>query len=326
MAFSLVKNDPGWKATSQYWQDVREEIQKDFPQAALIAEWSYPSAAIEAGFHGDFMIHIPNEDVYNTLFRMEKQNDAFDRNGDGHSYFSSAGKGDISVFLKKFNCHRDNIGKSGFVFLPSGNHDIIRISSGRTAKELEIVFAFLLTMPVVPTVYYGDEIGMHNIHGLISKEGGYKRTGARTPMQWSKEPNAGFSKASQDKLYLPVDKNKDAPDVQSQIKKDDSLLNAVRKLIWLRKNNPALNPNAEYAELYVEKDTYPCIYLRQKEDIKFVIILNPSNRKHSVEIKTELELIKFSKIIGNNIEISRHGDHYKIGVEPVSYSILRNDF
>ena len=70
--------------------------------------------------------------------------------------------------------------------------------------ELKIAYAMFLTLPGVPFIYYGDEIGMRYFE-LPTKEGGYTRTGTRTPMQWSEGNNKGFSTAPADKLYLPVD-------------------------------------------------------------------------------------------------------------------------
>lgn len=45
-------------------------------------------------------------------------------------------------------------------------------------------------MPGAPFIYYGDEIGMRYVERLVSKEGGYGRTGARSPMQWDSSKNA----------------------------------------------------------------------------------------------------------------------------------------
>ena len=72
-------------------------------------------------------------------------------------------------------------------------------------EEMTFAFAFLLTMPGCPFIYYGDEIGMRYMDGMPSKEGGYDRTGSRTPMQWDHSANAGFSSAAPANLYLPID-------------------------------------------------------------------------------------------------------------------------
>ena len=60
-----------------------------------------------------------------------------------------------------------------------------RLSQEVKGDELKVAFAFLLSMPGAPFIYYGDEIGMKYVEGLTSVEGGYGRTGSRTPMQLS---------------------------------------------------------------------------------------------------------------------------------------------
>ncbi len=56
MAMSLVKKDPGLVETMKLWREVREMFDRDYPNAALMSEWSNPEKAILAGFHVDFML------------------------------------------------------------------------------------------------------------------------------------------------------------------------------------------------------------------------------------------------------------------------------
>ena len=95
--------------------------------------------------------------------------------------------------------------RKGLICIPSGNHDMDRLARTMQGIRQKIAFAFLLSMPGAPFIYYGDEIGMRYVEGLHSVEGGYRRTGSRTPMQWDHSANAGFSAASPEKLYLPLD-------------------------------------------------------------------------------------------------------------------------
>ena len=83
-----------------------------------------------------------------------------------------------------------------------------------------------MTMPGIPFVYYGDEIGMEYIPDMPSKEGGFTRTGSRTPMQWKKGKNAGFSDGAKELLYLPVNEN--------GVNVENSLLMKILCLIKLR--------------------------------------------------------------------------------------------
>ena len=78
--------------------------------------------------------------------------------------------------------------------MPSSNHDMAQISyqlDEETDASTWIIYGF----PGAPFLYYGDEIGMRYIPDMISVEGGYERTGSRTPMQWSKGVNGDFSSA-----------------------------------------------------------------------------------------------------------------------------------
>ena len=107
-----------------------------------------------------------------------------------------------------------------------------RIARYRDTDDLKVCFAFLLSMCGAPFVYYGDEIGMNYVEGLTSVEGGFGRTGSRTPMQWDKTLNAGFSACQ--KTLIPLDPSPDRPDVLSSLSDKDSLLNTVSELIALR--------------------------------------------------------------------------------------------
>ena len=145
---------------------------------------------------------------------------------------------------------------------------MIRMRDTLTTDEMKLAFTFLLTMPGCPFIYYGDEIGMRYMHGLKSKEGGYERTGSRTPMQWSCATNAGFSAARPDDLYLPIDADSERPNVASQTGRSDSLLETVRALNTLRLAHPALQADGGIEFLYAEDHAYPLVYARSSEAAK----------------------------------------------------------
>ena len=72
-----------------------------------------------------------------------------------------------------------------------------RRCSTTTGDKIELLNSLLLSMPGTPIIYYGDEIGMGDNIYLGD------RNGVRTPMQWSPDRNAGFSRADPQRLYLP---------------------------------------------------------------------------------------------------------------------------
>ena len=128
----------------------------------------------------------------------------------------------------------------------------MRPAAGLTVDELRLAYATLFTLPGAPFVYYGDEIGMRYLP-LPTKEGGYFRTGSRTPMQWDGSANHGFSTASTDALYLPVDPADDAPTVAAQQADPHSLLNSVKSLLAFRHAHRDLDSDASFKVLYAPK-------------------------------------------------------------------------
>lgn len=318
MAGSLVKNDKGQKETIRYWQEVRTLFDRDYPDAVLVSEWSHPERAIAAGFHADYMLHF-GMPGYTSLFRHEPGRDQMieDR---GHSFFDIQGKGNIRDFLDYFEPSYKKTKSKGYISLISGNHDLPRISVGRTDDEIEVIFAFLMTMPGVPFIYYGDEIGMRYNPSLKTKEGGFNRTGARTPMQWNSEANAGFSSADKSSLYLPIDTAKDAPTVEQHEQDRRSLLNRLRALTHLRKEHPTLGADARFIPVYAKKNKYPFAYLRTQGAKRYLVVLNPAGRE--VEAKFEMEKVSAPVLIhGTHHPIKKTKSGVQLTMPAVSFSI-----
>lgn len=269
MAASLIKGDTDGSAMRDFWQEIRESMEKRNPQCLMIAEWGCPSEAIRAGFHCDFLLHS-GPVAYTSLFRYEKgRNTTSGRIG--HSFFNREGKGNINDYLDRYLYdYRETFGK-GLIGMITGNHDMQRLAYRRTAEEVRAAWVFLFTMPGVPFVYYGDEIGMDFLEGLPSKEGGYIRTGSRTPMQWDHGKNHGFSDS--DTPYLPTDGREGAPTVEDQEGDETSLLSFVKELIAFRKAHPALKPCAGFEILHAG---YPFVFQRWEGERKLFIAINPS--------------------------------------------------
>ncbi len=268
MASSLIKNDPKKTGIKRLWQEVRSELDRDYPDAAILSEWSCAEDAIDAGFHMDFYIHFGSVG-YNVLFQTENY-DYVDRGKTVKCFFQEKGEGDITVFLDEFLRKYRYINGRGYMCMPTGNHDMIRYSRRRSEEEMKLVASFIMLMPTIPVVYYGDEIGMKYAEGLHSKEGGFFRTGSRTPMQWTDGENKGFSTTKGD-LYLPVDGRKDAPNVSEQEKREGSLLQTVRTFAKLRNEEPDLQAGGEFEVVYGEKGKYPFVFRRGK----FLVAVNP---------------------------------------------------
>ena len=194
-----------------------------------------------------------------------------------HVYFERAGEGDIHLFLNTYLDHYKATKALGYISVPTGNHDMQRVSRGRDMEELFIVLAMVLTLPGVPTIYYGDEIGMRHLEDLPEKEGSMWRTANRPPMQWdATRPNFGFSTAKPEQLYLPVDPAKDAPTVAAQETDTNSLLHFVRSLTALRVRHSALGNDAGFRPLHALPDSPLFIYERFDDQQRLAVCLNPA--------------------------------------------------
>ncbi len=266
MADSLVKNDDDKRPTARIWRGIREMLDREYPEAALVSEWCDPERAInDAGFHCDFYLdHRGNG--YSTMFRYTNY-----ETGQDESYYCKDGRGDITIFTEEYTRALEKTRGNGYISFITGNHDVPRMTRTLDDRAIRLAYATILTMPGVPFIYYGDEIGMRYIENLPSKEGGFSRTGSRTPMQWSGGKNLGFSDADSDKLYLPIDTAPDAPTVENQTGRPDSICETVKELIRLRRENAELGADGGFEVVYAEKGEYPFIYRRGS----FVIAVNP---------------------------------------------------
>jgi maltose alpha-D-glucosyltransferase/alpha-amylase len=104
-------------------------------------------------------------------------------------------------------------------------------------NQMELFTAMLLSLPGSPVLYYGDEIGMGDNIWLGDRDA------VRTPMQWSPDRNAGFSRADPGRMYLPVIADPvygyQAVNVEAQLNNTSSLLHWTRRMLQVRREHPA---------------------------------------------------------------------------------------
>ena len=108
---------------------------------------------------------------------------------------------------------------------------------GNDRKRIELLYLLLFSLPGTPVLYYGDEIGMGDNIFLGD------RNGVRTPMQWSSDKNAGFSRASPQALYMPIildpEYHYEAINVEAQRGNPSSLFWWMKRTLTLRKRHQA---------------------------------------------------------------------------------------
>ncbi len=147
-------------------------------------------------------------------------------------------------------------------------------------RKIELLNALLMSMPGTPIVYYGDEIGMGDNLYLGD------RNGVRTPMQWSPDRNAGFSRADPAKLFLPAIMDPvygyDAVNAEAQGRNSSSLLNWMRRLIAVRRNFKAFG-RGTISFLY-PSNRKVMVYLREFEGETILCIVNFSRAPQAAEL------------------------------------------
>lgn len=166
-----------------------------------------------------------------------------------------------------------------------GNHDHHRIVSRIGRAQARNAAVLLLTLRGTPTMYYGDEIGMadalvpldrvqdpyeRNVPGL-----GLGRDPERSPMHWADQPYGGFSQAEP---WLPLAADLETVNVARQSQTPGSILDLYRRLISLRREEPALSVGP-YVPLPLHGDVFA--YMRRQGDRRFLVVLN-LGREHQV--------------------------------------------
>ena len=139
-------------------------------------------------------------------------------------------------------------------------------------RRIELLNSLLVSLPGTPIIYYGDEIGMGDNIYLGD------RKGVRTPMQWSADRNAGFSRCDPDQLYLPPIENPlyhyAAINVAAQERSPASLLNWMKRLIAIRKRFPVFGRGA--LEFLDPANRKVFAYLREGEGETILCVTNLS--------------------------------------------------
>jgi maltose alpha-D-glucosyltransferase/alpha-amylase len=147
-------------------------------------------------------------------------------------------------------------------------------------RRMELMNGLLFSMPGTPVIYYGDEIGMgDNIHLG-------DRDGVRTPMQWSPDRNGGFSRVAPESLVLPPIRDPiygfDAVNVESQQSDQHSLLNWTRRMLSVRRRNPAFGRGT--LRFLYPTNRKVLAFLREHEDQSILCVSNMARTAQAVEV------------------------------------------
>ncbi|MCX8073878.1 MAG: maltose alpha-D-glucosyltransferase [Candidatus Binatia bacterium] len=151
---------------------------------------------------------------------------------------------------------------------------------GKDRRRIELMNALLFSLPGTPVIYYGDEIGMGDNVFLGD------RNGVRTPMQWSADRNAGFSRANPQRLHLPVivdpEFHYESVNVEAQQSNPHSLLWWMKRVIALRKRYRAFGRGSLR---FLPADNRKVVaFVREYEGEQILVVANLSRFVQPVEL------------------------------------------
>ncbi|RUT34842.1 maltose alpha-D-glucosyltransferase [Arsenicitalea aurantiaca] len=173
-------------------------------------------------------------------------------------------------------------------------------------RKIELMNSLLMSMPGTPIVYYGDEIGMGDNYYLGDRDG------VRTPMQWSADRNADFSRVNPQQLYLPAILDPvygyQAVNVESQQGDPSSLLNWMRRIIAVRRQHNAFGRGT--MTLLYPRNRKVLAYVREHEGERILCVANLSRAAQAVE----LDLSRFKGAVP--IELMGHSAFPPVGDLP----------
>jgi maltose alpha-D-glucosyltransferase / alpha-amylase len=177
---------------------------------------------------------------------------------------------------------------------------------GNHRHRIELMKSLLFAMPGTPVLYYGDEIGMGDNIFLGDRDG------VRTPMQWSADRNAGFSRANAQRLYLPVitdpEYHYEAINVEAQQNNPHSMLWWVKRMIGLRKRHQALSRGS--IEFLYPDNHKVLAFVRCYEKECILVVTNLSRFVQYVE----LDLSKFQGMVP--VELIGRSDFPQVKDQP----------
>jgi maltose alpha-D-glucosyltransferase/alpha-amylase len=181
-------------------------------------------------------------------------------------------------------------------------------------RKIELLNSILFTMPGSPIIYYGDEIGMGDNVWLGDRDG------VRTPMQWSPDRNAGFSRAEPQRLYLPAISDAvygfQAVNVEAQERSPFSLLNWTKRLIRVRKQHRAFGRGS--IRFLEPENPHVLAYVREHGQDIILVVNNLSGTAQAVQ----LDLGEYS----GRVPVELLGDTAFLPIEDSAYALTLSPY
>ena len=187
-------------------------------------------------------------------------------------------------------------------------------------RKIELLNSLLFTMPGTPILYYGDELGMGDNIYLGD------RNGVRTPMQWTGDRNAGFSRAETARLYLPLNVDPvygyQALNVEAQLREPNSLLKWTKRILAVRKEHKTFGRGT--LEFLKPSNRAILAYVRKFEGETLLIVNNLASTAQPVELDLRRFIgAEIVELLGET-KFPRVAEHpYQLSLTPYGYFWFR---
>ena len=329
--------------THAYLKELRSYVDKKFPDCMLLAEANqWPEDAVAYFGDGDscqMAFHFPvmprmfmalqMEDRYPIIDILD-QTPAIPENCQWAMFLRNHDELTLEMVTEE---ERD------YMYRMYANDQRARINLGirrrlapllgNNRRKIELINMLLLSMPGTPIIYYGDEIGMGDNIYLGD------RNGVRTPMQWSADRNAGFSRANPQQLYFPIiidpEYHYESINVENQERNLSSLLNWTRRVLAMRRRYQAFGRGT--MEFLPSENTKVLTFVRRFGEEIILVVVNLSRFAQAVELDLTgyagtqpRELFsqnRFPKVrtdVPYTLTIGPHG-HYWLLLEPAKTGV-----
>ena len=326
MAQSLVKgDDKQHTGTMRLWHELRSWFEAKYPEGILISEWSQPRQSLRAGFHIDLLIHNgAGTKIYRTLVcqtddRGTKETPCF---------FDYEGRGQVKAFAENYRIEYEATRELGYAAMPTCSHDIWRLNrfDRNTPEQLKTALTLFLTLPAVPILYYGEEIGMRNLEDAPSRRAATRAataaaaarrcSGTTRPTPASRPPTPHGSTCRS--ILRPHD-----PPSRPRSATRSRFSTTSKGLIALRRQTPALGTQGAWRFVSDVEQPYPMVYARELDGQKYLVALNPSKRSATARFASEGAAAEAVYGTGDGAKYTSKNGLSTLKMKPVSAVILK---
>ncbi|MHB2021359.1 MAG: maltose alpha-D-glucosyltransferase [Candidatus Xenobia bacterium] len=320
--------------THEFFKQIRTWVDQEYPEAMLLAEANqWPTDVVEYFGRGHEFHMCYNFPIMPRLFMALRQENVSPIHDIMAQTPSIPENCQWTIFLRnhdELTLEMVTDEDRDYMYMEYARDPQMRINVGirrrlapllnNSRRAMELLTSLLLSLPGSPILYYGDELGMGDNIYLGD------RHGVRTPMQWTPDRNAGFSRADFARLYSPVIMDPvygyQTVNVEAQSRTPTSFLEWVRRLIGVRKRYPAFGRGT--FSFVGPPNEKILAYVREHEGQTLLCVFNLSRFFQW----TRLDLSRWSghtpvELIGNNAFPSITSDPYLLTMAPHAFIWFR---